>query len=426
LGVNFGAQLRQERIRRGLSQSQLGGDAYSPSYISLLEIGRREPTPEVVRHLARALQRAPEAVRSWNQGLNSEEAAYLSAGLGARQAWDARDYREAAAQAHAAARHARSAGNRSGWWEAACLQAESLARLGHARQALRIVQDELLPHPLTADTAALAVRARQLLASLCLGLGAPGNAVGHAREAAGLAAALPPRDPFRTAALRTLVTALAETGLLEEAWQKCAELAQDAAAQEGQGAGEAEWAIGNVAFLRGDGEAGIRHHERAARLLSPANDLELWARFNLSSAAHRLAGGITEPETLDALERAEIAYSVVGANAVDQLELALLRAQWHHRAGQHAKALEHLRPLMAGSPLLGHRAAAEAALLHARALLAAHGVPASALEPLRQARDHFTAAGLPHRAREAADALVALDRGQEEGRGSHPTDPVRA
>lgn len=410
MGKEFGAQLRRERTVRGLSQDQLGGDAYSPSYISLLEIGSREPTPEVLRHLARALHTAPGTLRSSNQGLNPEEAASLLAGLCARQAWDARDYREATAQSRIAARHARTGGNPGGWWEATSLQAESMAKLGQTAAARRIVEDELLPHPLTAATVALAVRARQLLAALCLGLGEVETASAHAREGVRLAEALPPSDPFRTAALRTLVTALAEAGCLEEAWERCTALAREAAAQEGQGAGEAEWAIGNVAFLRANGEAGTRHHERAARLLSPANDLELWARFNLSSAAHRLTGGIAEPETLAALERAEIAYSIVGANAVDQLELALVRAQWHHHAGQHAQALEHLRQVAAGSLLLGHRTVAEAALLHARTLTA-HGDPAAALEHLRRAHDRFTAAGLPRRAREAARDITALRDG---------------
>ena len=50
--------------------------------------------------------------------------------------------------------------------------------------------------------------------------------------------------------------------------------------------------IGNVAFMRADYEEGVKRHERAAKLLSPANDIELWARFNKASAAVRLSGGI--------------------------------------------------------------------------------------------------------------------------------------
>ncbi|MDP9884201.1 transcriptional regulator with XRE-family HTH domain [Sinomonas atrocyanea] len=45
MGSEFGAHLRSERTSRGLSQAELAGPGYSPSYISLLETGRRRPTP---------------------------------------------------------------------------------------------------------------------------------------------------------------------------------------------------------------------------------------------------------------------------------------------------------------------------------------------------------------------------------------------
>ena len=49
-------------------------------------------------------------------------------------------------------------------------------------------------------------------------------------------------------------------------------------------AGEVAWVIGNVAFMRHDYAEGVKYHERAARLLSPPNDIDLWARFNKASA----------------------------------------------------------------------------------------------------------------------------------------------
>ncbi|MDI3279618.1 XRE family transcriptional regulator, partial [Arthrobacter sp. AL08] len=93
-------------------------------------------------------------------------------------------------------------------------------------------------------------------------------------------------------------------------------------------AGEVAWVIGNVAFMRHDYPEGIKYHERAARMLSPANDIDLWARFNKASAAVRLSSGIVEPETLSSIERAELALSIVGGNKSDQLEVAFIRARW--------------------------------------------------------------------------------------------------
>ncbi len=41
----FGERLRTLREAAGLSQTALAGDRFSPSYLSHLESGRREPTP---------------------------------------------------------------------------------------------------------------------------------------------------------------------------------------------------------------------------------------------------------------------------------------------------------------------------------------------------------------------------------------------
>lgn len=49
-------RLREARRRAGLSQAQLAGDDLSPSYVSLLESGRRHPTAEVLAVLAARLR----------------------------------------------------------------------------------------------------------------------------------------------------------------------------------------------------------------------------------------------------------------------------------------------------------------------------------------------------------------------------------
>src|SRR3954452_22114378 len=51
----FGARLRRLRAERGLLQSDLVGDGVSASYVSLLESGRRQPTPPVAAALANRL-----------------------------------------------------------------------------------------------------------------------------------------------------------------------------------------------------------------------------------------------------------------------------------------------------------------------------------------------------------------------------------
>ena len=52
---SFGARVRELRVQRGLRQSDLTGPGISASYLSLLEHGRRQPTPRVVAELAARL-----------------------------------------------------------------------------------------------------------------------------------------------------------------------------------------------------------------------------------------------------------------------------------------------------------------------------------------------------------------------------------
>ena len=52
---SIGHRIRATRIRQGLSQAQLALPELSDSYVSLIESGKRVPTPDVVRLLARKL-----------------------------------------------------------------------------------------------------------------------------------------------------------------------------------------------------------------------------------------------------------------------------------------------------------------------------------------------------------------------------------
>ena len=54
-----------------------------------------------------------------------------------------------------------------------------------------------------------------------------------------------------------------------------------------------------------------------------------------------------EPETLSAIERAELALSIVGGNKTDQLEVAFIRARWLYLTGDIVAAVEKLREIHA-------------------------------------------------------------------------------
>ncbi|WP_457946422.1 helix-turn-helix domain-containing protein [Pseudarthrobacter sp. alpha12b] len=412
MGNGFGEKLRAERLERGLTQAELGKDLYSPSYISLLETGRREPTAEVIEELARRLELAPKALEAWSQPISVSDAEYVLAGLYARQAWDLRDYPLAASHAATAAQIALEGKNTSAWWNMTYMQAECLMKQGDLQECRKIVE-RLLEHPMARESVGLGVRARQMLAAVCHGQGQLALAVEHALEAVKLSVNLPRGSTVLIGAHRILIGALAESGRLDEAWKYCQALLDQVDEHSmSQLAGEVAWVVGNVAFMRHDYTEGVKHHERAARLLSPANDIELWARFNKASAAVRLSSGIVEPETLAAIERAELAFSIVGGTKSDELEVAFIRARWLYLTGDIVAAVEKLREIHAERDALGKHTAGEVSLLLGKSLKAS-GDTEEALVHLEEARKAFAAAGAQDRVQQALDAILEIKLAQK-------------
>ncbi|MBW4094770.1 MAG: helix-turn-helix transcriptional regulator [Acidobacteria bacterium] len=407
MGNSFGDRLRAERLARGLTQAELGGDLYSASYVSLLENGRREPTYDVIQQLAKQLELAPHAVQEWTTPVSEEETSFLLSSLYARQSWDMRDYTSAATHAAQAAELAQTNKDIVSWWNMAYLNASALLKNGEWEAAKTSI-GAVLSHPLSQDTPALAVRAEQLFASACLGAGQLTLAAEHASIAVARGTSLAHESGSYISALRTLVGALAESGQLEEAWRYSkilSDLVDDNILP--QLAGEIYWVVGNVAFMRHDVEQGLAYHGRAANLLSPANDLALWARFNKATASVRLSAGIVEPDTLEAIERAELAQSVVGANSGDELEVQLIRARWLYLTGEQAQAVEILTGIYALHDSLARHTAGEVALLLGKAKKAI-GQTDDALAMLIEAKDHFAAAGASERATLALDNILEI------------------
>src|SRR5674476_1050297 len=73
-------RLRSERASAGLSQTTLAGEDFSPSYISLIESGRRTPTEGALRVLAARLGTTAEYLRHGDKA-PSEERARLEIGF---------------------------------------------------------------------------------------------------------------------------------------------------------------------------------------------------------------------------------------------------------------------------------------------------------------------------------------------------------
>ena len=399
MGRTFGERLRSERLGRRLTRSALGGDLFRAREVGRLESGRREPPSGAVRVLADRLAAAPGASGAATAGTGPEGSLFLE--LSASQAWDERDYSRCRAQSLAGALAALAEGDPQRRWNLSFLAAACLCSLRRFRDCI----DEALllaDHPLAAEGLPLRPRAETLLATACQGAGRLPEAVAHARRALrlGLAARLGPEILMEI--YEALVSALSECGLLEEAWSHCTTMLIPLleSASDPQVAGKGLWTVGGVAFRRGDNGGGLRYHRRAASLLTPEADLEVWAAFNRDSALLRLSAGIHDADVLASIEHAEAALSVVGASEtgeLEELEIRHLRGRWLQLAGDHAGAAARLAAVYARRELFSPQSTAEVAL-HLGLSLAALGEREAAVGRLRAGARIFRSAGAADRA----------------------------
>ncbi|GAB3546247.1 hypothetical protein GCM10027404_06200 [Arthrobacter tumbae] len=329
--------------------------------------------------------------------------------LRARDAWSQREYESAQSIAREAAGLAASHGDENAWWNMSFLEAECFKKLGNIREAEAHARS-LQEHPLTGRYPDLSSRVATFLAVALQGQGDLAAAAEEARRAVAIAASAADSPDLHITAQHALIAALAESDQLDDAWQECLRLAELITADvNSQTAGKAYWVIGNVAYLRRDAATGTDYHRRAASNLSPSNDLDLWARFNRASAALRLAGGVVEPETLECIERAELAASIVGGSERDKLELSLTRAHWLFLTAQYDAAVDRLRPICDASSLIASQTAAEAYMLLGQAL-ARSGDALEGLFQLEKSQELFRQSGAPDREAQVGKLIDEVHR----------------
>lgn len=71
MAATLGSRVRELRVARGMSQTALAGDLVSPSYVSLIEGGKRMPEPPILQRLA---QRLGTTVEFLERGAEAESA----------------------------------------------------------------------------------------------------------------------------------------------------------------------------------------------------------------------------------------------------------------------------------------------------------------------------------------------------------------
>ncbi|WP_312182796.1 XRE family transcriptional regulator [Arthrobacter sp.] len=403
MGKSFGEKLRSARQERFLSRSELGTPLLREREVSLFEGGRREPGRSVLEQFAERLATAPG---SPPRPAGPDGALFLL--LCAHQSWDERDYIQSLKFADAGAAAAMAEHDPRDWWTLAFLAARCQLRLGNYMDCINRA-GLLIRHPLALHSQPELPRAQALLAAAYQGQGRLPEAVRHARVAVSAAQKDPVGAEVLIEAYQALVAALTESGHLEQAWETCRVLLVPLldALPDAQLAGKGYWTVGNVAFRRGDRAAGLRFHQRTASLLSPRQDLGLWASFNKASASMRLSSGLHDEQTLSCIEHAETALAVVGESRADVLDLLHTRGRWQHLQGNHAEAVNLLSAAYAERAVLAPQTAAEVALQLGLSL-ASLGQKCAAAARLAESEALFRRAGAADRSGHAKALAASL------------------
>lgn len=311
----------------------------------------------------------------------------------------------AAQSAGDAAAIAAAEGDSAAEWDMKFFQAENLMDAGEFDECADITF-ALVQGPSAALSPQFLAKGYVLLATARQRAGLLEQAVDSARTAADLSKDDPDIET-NVKARHALIAALADCGMLEDAWDECNVLADIVSDEvDDQLVGKAYWAIGNVAFLCNMIEEGLRYHELAADTFSPANNLDVWAKFNKASAAMRLAADIADADTLRCIERAELATDVIGGSSNDYHLLKLNRAHWTLLAGDAATAIGLLDDLCRLEDGISPQRTGEACLLLGRAYIATGDKPA-AKDVLLRAAEQFETAGAPQRADQAREYLAS-------------------
>ena len=336
---------------------------------------------------------------------NSVSPLYATAELQAHEHRTNHAFVDAAASAHNAAEIARNEGDVDGWWNMTFLQAENLLDAEDFGACAELASSLVAGGRSVAEPHVRA-QAYILLAKARQGAGLLEEAAVAARSAVELVEDEHHMDT-NVKARQALIAALADSGSLEEAWAESLALAESIEAEvDDQLVGKGYWVIGNVAFLCNKVQEGLEFHELAASTLSPAKNLDVWAKFNKASAAMRLAADVADADTLRCIERAELATDVIGGSPNDFLLLRLNRGHWNYLAGDPRAAIELLEGVCAEGDKSLPQILGEACLLLGRSH-AALGDHDAARERLAQAAEHFEAAGAQQRADQAREYLAA-------------------
>lgn len=328
-------RVRELRVAAGLSQTALAGSAFSPSYISLIEAGHREPTDSALAVLAERLGTTLEYLKHGEDGPN-EARTRLELSLGRLDLMNG-DADSALRRIEALDLASVTSSLRVEALELAALCHEHRGELEGATEILEpLVTDE---HDRGHYLDAARLTNRLVLAYIQSGDLHRSVEVGESELARLAAEELAGTDEHLRLA-STVLWAYVERGDLLYATHRAAELIRLAESLGSpRGRGSVYWNAALVAQERHDYELAQRYTERALALLSEgAADRDV-PRLRLNYAWLLLHADPAEPDAaLDQLHRAAPSLEVLGS-VVDlaQMDVDSSRAHLLLGAGEEAE-----------------------------------------------------------------------------------------
>jgi transcriptional regulator with XRE-family HTH domain len=407
---DLGERLRAVREDRRISQTELAGDDLSPSYLSLIESGKRTPSDSVLQRLAERLDVSAHFLR-YGSAAPEERVPELELEH-ARHALVVKDLDEAAARARAVLA-ARGAPRRL-HDEAQLLLARALERSGDLEGAFTTLVP-LHERALTGDASVGVAETGMLMLQSLVQAGDLNQAADLGAAAVAASGRLGARgtdEHLRLSA--TLVGVHIERGDLLYAQHLAEEMLQDAeqiGSRSGQGS--LHWNAALAAEESGHVERALHHARRAVAFLSEGPDSRDFYRLKMSLASLLL---LTDPPQVDEAVASLTAIREPLEKLGSDVDLAYwhrIRATAHLRAGETGAARDAAEAALS---VLGDTPRLEACVARTVLgdVLAASGDHAAAEAEYRRAADTLAMMSATRQAaqawRDLGDRLMELGR----------------
>jgi transcriptional regulator with XRE-family HTH domain len=340
----FGQNVRDARITRGLSQTDLAGEQLSPSYISLIESGRRKPNIKAAEAIADRLGISLEELSSPRVDpeagdRRAEEEAdqranrllLVSRLVAARMSQLSGDWSSARDQLEDLVRQADKSGTEEVLWEA---RWELAATLGHLclEDARAEVLRLLLADSMTESSPLLQLRVAVESAHSHRRSGDLSDSIRMAEQAVRAGELVDFAAPEKAQAYVALLAAFAVSG----EWQRASAisdmvLGEVTALGSGHSRIVARWAVAGVRYMTGRPEEAVRLLADARHGLTP--DSELKVRIQLLRASALLELAVGRPEAAPLVEQTRQLVEIAGTGA-DRVQLAALQVAAGLRRGE--------------------------------------------------------------------------------------------